>query len=313
MPDAASWMRFLVNVVSQGLDDAAPPPTHLPASKAALSALSRGVWHDKHTKHGSECTVCLDAFASGQQACSLPCGHMFHEDKCIMPWLREHNTCPTCRFALSTEDAEFNERNSIHSPEKATEIATERGVAWPKPRRSTRKRTRDGDHDDSESATGTRGGTKRQRGVGAPGASSPTASDSASDGASDSAGDRTPDSGPEPADSDSDSEDGMPPLFMLGGPGGLPGIPLGALLGPSRGSPFMLGGGLGGSLGGLGGSLGLGPLGGPLARGLGGPAVGGGAWRLRWLGPAPRGGDADAAGEGESPGLGEGEGASSFS
>jgi hypothetical protein len=62
MPDAASWMRFLVNVVSQqGLDDAAPPPTHLPASKAALSALSRGVWHDAYAHEARlgmpECTV----------------------------------------------------------------------------------------------------------------------------------------------------------------------------------------------------------------------------------------------------------------
>ena len=34
----------------------------------------------------------------------MPCGHRFHE-KCLLQWLRSHNTCPVCRFAVEASDA----------------------------------------------------------------------------------------------------------------------------------------------------------------------------------------------------------------
>ncbi|GLI71449.1 hypothetical protein VaNZ11_016664 [Volvox africanus] len=48
---------------------------------------------------GELCTVCHDAFEHGAEVVELPCRHCFHED-CIMPWLRQQNTCPVCRMHL---------------------------------------------------------------------------------------------------------------------------------------------------------------------------------------------------------------------
>nr|QBK86379.1 MAG: putative RING finger E3 ubiquitin ligase [Marseillevirus LCMAC102] len=64
---------------------------------------------------GGECSICLDSFnyprmiliRIAKDFCPIPilndesvyqlnCGHTFHK-KCIIKWLREHNTCPLCR------------------------------------------------------------------------------------------------------------------------------------------------------------------------------------------------------------------------
>lgn len=52
-----------------------------------------------------KCTICLDSFKTNEEVCVLYCNHMFHK-KCIMPWLKKHNTCPICRFELPLDDQE---------------------------------------------------------------------------------------------------------------------------------------------------------------------------------------------------------------
>ncbi|TNV85863.1 hypothetical protein FGO68_gene2314 [Halteria grandinella] len=49
------------------------------------------------------CTVCCDAISLGSKGMFMPCGHIYHPD-CLQPWLKEHNTCPVCRYELPTED-----------------------------------------------------------------------------------------------------------------------------------------------------------------------------------------------------------------
>jgi len=53
-------------------------------------------------EHSTTCPVCLDEFVAASKAALLPCKHLFHQD-CVSTWLSQHNSCPICRFALSSE------------------------------------------------------------------------------------------------------------------------------------------------------------------------------------------------------------------
>ncbi len=94
-----------------------------PASKDEVSKL-RKVTVDENNKEeirkmSSEhlCSVCKDDYESGQNLIQLPCSHLFHDD-CILPWLKERNSCPTCRFELKTDDNDYETRKA----EKRNEI-----------------------------------------------------------------------------------------------------------------------------------------------------------------------------------------------
>jgi hypothetical protein len=49
------------------------------------------------------CGIC------GEEGCEtkLPCGHSFHRESCIQPWLIRHCTCPVCRYELPTDDESY--------------------------------------------------------------------------------------------------------------------------------------------------------------------------------------------------------------
>ena len=51
---------------------------------------------------GKECPVCQENMQLSTKRCLLGCGHVFHH-KCITPWLRGHNTCPTCREVVTNK------------------------------------------------------------------------------------------------------------------------------------------------------------------------------------------------------------------
>jgi len=53
----------------------------------------------KMKKSSKECSVCCHSFNDGEIIRRLPCKHMFH-NKCLMPWLEKHVTCPNCRLNL---------------------------------------------------------------------------------------------------------------------------------------------------------------------------------------------------------------------
>ena len=60
----------------------------------------------KGYKEIAECSVCKEEFKKNDKVYKLPCDHLFHPD-CITPWLKQHNSCPTCRFELPTDDKDY--------------------------------------------------------------------------------------------------------------------------------------------------------------------------------------------------------------
>eukprot|EP01018_Ginkgo_biloba_P027887 Gb_40322 [translate_table: standard] len=58
---------------------------------------------------GTECAVCREQLLIGDKMQEVPCKHLFHPD-CLKPWLDEHNSCPTCRYELKTDDHEYESR-----------------------------------------------------------------------------------------------------------------------------------------------------------------------------------------------------------
>jgi hypothetical protein len=46
-----------------------------------------------------QCAICLCEFEEGDSLMQLPCEHDFHGE-CINGWMKQHRTCPLCRFIL---------------------------------------------------------------------------------------------------------------------------------------------------------------------------------------------------------------------
>ncbi|EQC34931.1 hypothetical protein SDRG_07729 [Saprolegnia diclina VS20] len=82
-----------------------PQPGPPKTSKRFLSDLKEQWWsavEASGTATNTDCPICLSDFKAADCVVQLPCRHTFHTP-CGLPWLQEHNVCPTCRFALPTE------------------------------------------------------------------------------------------------------------------------------------------------------------------------------------------------------------------
>jgi DNA-directed RNA polymerase subunit RPC12/RpoP len=88
-----------------------------PASKEIVSSLEKVKIDEDNLKilrkssNCENCSVCKDDFEVDQEILNLPCKHCFH-DECIKPWLKERNSCPTCRFELPTDDPDYEARKN---------------------------------------------------------------------------------------------------------------------------------------------------------------------------------------------------------
>ncbi len=49
-----------------------------------------------HLDSSEHCSICIDKLEPGKYKRELLCNHTFHKI-CIDNWLKEHETCPTCR------------------------------------------------------------------------------------------------------------------------------------------------------------------------------------------------------------------------
>eukprot|EP01118_Nematostelium_gracile_P016119 TRINITY_DN6604_c0_g1_i1.p1 TRINITY_DN6604_c0_g1~~TRINITY_DN6604_c0_g1_i1.p1 ORF type:complete len:338 (+),score=82.61 TRINITY_DN6604_c0_g1_i1:145-1158(+) len=84
-----------------------PPPT----SKDVMDRLHTITVDEESLKTISDptCTVCYEELECGDTALELPCSHCFHKG-CVSHWLKDHNTCPVCRFELPTDDQEYEKQ-----------------------------------------------------------------------------------------------------------------------------------------------------------------------------------------------------------
>eukprot|EP00516_Mucochytrium_quahogii_P009374 CAMPEP_0203771980 /NCGR_PEP_ID=MMETSP0099_2-20121227/3746_1 /ASSEMBLY_ACC=CAM_ASM_000209 /TAXON_ID=96639 /ORGANISM=" , Strain NY0313808BC1" /LENGTH=372 /DNA_ID=CAMNT_0050669445 /DNA_START=438 /DNA_END=1556 /DNA_ORIENTATION=- len=109
-----------------------------PTSRSAIEKLDDIVIEEKHlitenSPTGIMCPVCLDAMKLGEKVKRLPCKHFFHP-QCVLPWLEKHNSCPTCRHELETNDPAYEyERQARQRREETT-----RGATTPRPESSAR-------------------------------------------------------------------------------------------------------------------------------------------------------------------------------
>lgn len=83
-----------------------------PASKRVVDSLDNiEITKDQYLAFGIDntCSVCKEELKVNQKAIKLPCSHYYHPD-CIIPWLKEHNSCPICRNELETDDKDYEKR-----------------------------------------------------------------------------------------------------------------------------------------------------------------------------------------------------------
>ena len=71
------------------LSAAAPSSPNTSGPTADAAAASSGAWP-------------ADPAAASSLCVALPCDHVLHE-RCVLPWLRTHHSCPVCRRELATE------------------------------------------------------------------------------------------------------------------------------------------------------------------------------------------------------------------
>lgn len=92
-----------------------------PISDQFLESLDR-VSAQEASKEIADCPICTTAFAEQKHPLivRLPCeaqhkfglkfrGHLF-DYECVAPWLKEHLTCPMCRFDVSTASEKRRKR-----------------------------------------------------------------------------------------------------------------------------------------------------------------------------------------------------------
>lgn len=100
----------LLNIIMQNDSNRYGSP---PASQKSISKLKTQEINDENKENylNQECSVCKENYKIGDKVHIMPCEHNFHQD-CLLPWLKEHNSCPVCRYELSTDDPEYENRKN---------------------------------------------------------------------------------------------------------------------------------------------------------------------------------------------------------
>ncbi|ORY91620.1 hypothetical protein BCR35DRAFT_298857 [Leucosporidium creatinivorum] len=94
-----NFQQILNDLMEQAAGRAGPQP----ATKEIIDNLPRRIVDQEYLDSPSnhDCVICQDPYHLSDTLLTLPCkfSHAFHVD-CIVPWLENSGTCPTCRFPL---------------------------------------------------------------------------------------------------------------------------------------------------------------------------------------------------------------------
>ncbi|KAL4494113.1 hypothetical protein ABPG72_016069 [Tetrahymena utriculariae] len=82
-----------------------------PASENSITNLPTVTFSKEQVKEETlcECSVCKEEFIEGEQVVKMPCNHIYH-NSCLVAWLKMHNSCPTCRYELPTDNQDYERR-----------------------------------------------------------------------------------------------------------------------------------------------------------------------------------------------------------
>eukprot|EP00920_Eleutheroschizon_duboscqi_P040315 GHVT01096640.1.p1 GENE.GHVT01096640.1~~GHVT01096640.1.p1 ORF type:complete len:483 (-),score=70.29 GHVT01096640.1:1559-3007(-) len=108
MGEDAMMDRIIMQIMENDVNRYGTPP----AASAIIAALRREKISSEEARVAGPCAICRDGYREGDEVHRLTndesaCSHVFHCE-CIVPWLKEHNSCPVCRFELPTDDPQYN-------------------------------------------------------------------------------------------------------------------------------------------------------------------------------------------------------------
>ena len=89
-------LQYLVPLLEHNQEE------HPPASKAAIESLEKAFYNSGVCKE-SGCTICKEDYKENEAVILMPCKHCYHPD-CLIPWLEQHNSCPSCRYKLLSDN-----------------------------------------------------------------------------------------------------------------------------------------------------------------------------------------------------------------
>lgn len=116
--------QVMSQLMEQNNGSNAPPP----ASQEAIQALERKKVDEEMlgSEGRAECSICMEEVALGNEVTVLPCKHWFHGE-CVTAWLKEHDTCPHCRSAISSSESRPQAGESRRrSSQRASSISSPR-------------------------------------------------------------------------------------------------------------------------------------------------------------------------------------------